>query len=145
MGDCNTCPLYQAVEKFAATSCARGNHREYQTEHGRVIAAECSTLCMSLGEVSVACGYSSDYLARVCRGSLPLVRSAAVRIGAVLRIDLGGYVVNTTRAPRKPKTAPAVPDLPGVAVPVVPGIDLVMGGEYRSSDFSAELATSEPS
>jgi lambda repressor-like predicted transcriptional regulator len=115
--DCNACPLYQASAAFARATIAPPL-REHSTKHGRLIAAECSRLGLSLAAVSMSCGYSSDYLARVCRGSLPLVRSAAVRIGDKLGVSLGGFVVATERKPRKAKDAPetaAAPSLPGVS------------------------------
>jgi hypothetical protein len=133
MGDCNTCPLYQAAEKFALTSCLRSPDREYSTEHGRLIAAACSRLGLRLTDVSTSCGYSPDYLARVCRGSLPLVHSAAVRFGTALGIDLGEYSVVGGRRSLAPKDTQPAPDLPGVSIPVAPGLDLVMGDKQGAA------------
>ncbi len=117
MGDCNTCPLYQAAEKFAATSCAKGNHREFATPVGSVIAsraAEYPPKGIDLTALSVAAGYADDYVARICRGKLTLNARAAKLIGDVLGIDLSEYVVASMRAPRKRKVAPDAPGLPGI-------------------------------
>lgn len=116
MGDCNTCPLYQAAEKFALTSCRRSPDREYQTEHGRMIAAGVSAKRLSLSETSRAAGYASDYVTRVCRGDLPLNRRAATLIGGVLGIDLTGYVVDERKLP------------PTTDAPALPGIGAAVGG-----------------
>jgi hypothetical protein len=101
----------------------------FVTELGKLVAATASVKGKELSTVSLEAGFADDYVARVCRGTLLLNARAAKLIGDVLGLDLGEYVVATKRAPRKPKSAPAAPDLPGLSVPVAQGVNLMMGGE----------------
>lgn len=98
MGDCNTCPLYQAAAIFTLTSTRRSQDREYPTNVGRLISSAATAKGLKLSAVSTRAQFAPDYVARVCRGDLPLNGRAAALIGGVLGIDLTSYVHDERKA-----------------------------------------------
>jgi hypothetical protein len=118
---CNECTRYrQALAQARDLIDAALDHGQsrgkpvFESELGRLVAATASAKGITLAAVSLESGYTSDYTARICRGKLALNERAAKLIGDVLGLDLVGYVVPMTRAPRKAKVAQAAPALPGI-------------------------------
>lgn len=86
------------------------------TVYGKLIADAADAKDMELADVSDRIGRAHDYVMRVCRGRIRLVRSAAFTIGAALQLDLLPFVVTRPRK-RAVKTQVREPELPLIAVP----------------------------
>lgn len=98
--DCDSCErcaiLHAKLERIreilSGGRAGKGRAPGYLTEAGKLIAAAAASRNMKLAEVSDRIGRAPDYVARVCRGDIKLVRSAALAIGAALDIGLMGFV-----------------------------------------------------
>lgn len=117
--ECPQCAELQAkLERIREIVTGNGDARrgrkpaEFATAYGKVIAAAASARGMKLSQVSTQIGYAGDYVARVCRGDLPLSRRAALLIGQALGVELVSYLEEIAPAP--PPAPAANPQLPGI-------------------------------
>jgi hypothetical protein len=103
MGDCNTCPLYQAAEKFALTSCLRSTPKWKiaPSEWGKTAqAAMVKRGIKTYEELGALVDYSGNTVNNVILGNKPTVGRVARAISKALGI-----------APPSDSDAPALPGI----------------------------------
>jgi ribosome-binding protein aMBF1 (putative translation factor) len=118
-----------SVLQAAAAVEGRGARQpaDYPTPHGRLIAAAAEASGLELADLSKRIGHAADYVPRICRGDLKLLKATALTLGPLLGLDLTGYSVRSTRKRQVPGAAQGVgpPELP---LPGPCAVEVARGG-----------------